>query len=148
LLALGISGGLLPCPSALVVLLAAISLHRVAYGLLLVSAFSVGLAGVLTAVGLAFVYAGRLFKPVGAISKLTRVLPAVSAFVITCAGAVICWEAVLQAGVHPDRWFTAINFDRFRTALGSAAGLGILCLGLLYGLKHKKRSNPGEPLNP
>src|SRR3989475_8646830 len=59
LLALGISGGILPCPSALVVLLAAISLHRVGYGLLLVVAFSLGLAGALTSVGLAFVYAGR-----------------------------------------------------------------------------------------
>src|SRR4030095_8361433 len=59
LLALGISGGILPCPSALVVLLAAISLHRVGYGLLLVGAFSAGLAGVLTAVGLAFVYGSR-----------------------------------------------------------------------------------------
>ena len=44
LFAVGISGGLLPCPSALVVLLAAISLHRVAYGLVLILAFSAGLA--------------------------------------------------------------------------------------------------------
>src|SRR5205085_11155238 len=55
LLALGISGGLLPCPSALVVLLSAISLHRVGYGLLLVVAFSFGLACTLTGVGLLFV---------------------------------------------------------------------------------------------
>ena len=44
LLAVGVSGGLLPCPSALVVLLAAISLHRLAFGLVLIVAFSVGLA--------------------------------------------------------------------------------------------------------
>jgi nickel/cobalt exporter len=59
LLALGVSGGLLPCPSALVVLLSAIYLHRVGYGLLLIVAFSLGLASVLTGIGLAFVYAGR-----------------------------------------------------------------------------------------
>ena len=40
--AIGISGGILPCPTALVVLLAAISLHRVGYGLVLIVAFSVG----------------------------------------------------------------------------------------------------------
>ena len=44
-----ISGGLLPCPTALVVLLGAISLHRVGYGLVLILAFSLGLAGCDTA---------------------------------------------------------------------------------------------------
>ena len=48
LIAVGISGGLLPCPTALVVLLAAISLHRVAFGLVLIVAFSIGLASVVT----------------------------------------------------------------------------------------------------
>src|SRR6185503_21293864 len=98
LLALGISGGLLPCPSALVVLLSAVSLHRVGYGLILVIAFSLGLAATLTAVGLMFVYARRLMKrPLGN-GRLVRVLPVASAFVIACAGAVICYEAILGAG--------------------------------------------------
>src|SRR5262249_34678294 len=80
LLALGVSGGLLPCPSALVVLLSAISLHRIGYGLLLVLAFSFGLAGILTAIGLMFVYARR-FVAVTSISsgRLVRVLPVMSA---------------------------------------------------------------------
>src|SRR5439155_13430351 len=99
LLALGISGGILPCPSALVVLLAAISLHRVGYGLLLVVAFSIGLAGVLTAVGLLFVCAKRLLKSSGTFSRLSKVLPVASAFVITCAGLLICHEALSQAGI-------------------------------------------------
>src|SRR5213078_4766498 len=55
LLALGVSGGLLPCPSALVVMLAAISLGRIGFGLVLIVAFSAGLAGVLGAIGLVFV---------------------------------------------------------------------------------------------
>ena len=59
LLALGVSGGLLPCPSALVVLLAAIAIHNVTLGLALVAAFSLGLAAVLTAIGLLVVYSGR-----------------------------------------------------------------------------------------
>ena len=48
LLGIGVSGGILPCPSALVVLLAAISLHRVGYGLVLILAFSLGLAAAIT----------------------------------------------------------------------------------------------------
>ena len=63
LLAVGVSGGLLPCPSALVVLLAAISLHRVAFGLLLILAFSAGLALTITGIGLAAVLARRRVPP-------------------------------------------------------------------------------------
>jgi len=99
LFALGVSGGILPCPSALVVLLAAISNHRIGFGLLLVLAFSVGLASVLTAVGVAFVYAGRLVKPSGRFHRLATVLPVVSALVIACAGLVICYGALDQAGL-------------------------------------------------
>ena len=61
LFAVGVSGGLLPCPSALVVLLAAISLHRVAFGLALIVAFSLGLALSITGVGLVAVLAKRAF---------------------------------------------------------------------------------------
>ena len=68
LVAVGVSGGLLPCPSALVVLLAAISLHRVAFGLLLVVAFSFGLAAAITGVGLVALVALALFAGCTAIS--------------------------------------------------------------------------------
>jgi hypothetical protein len=61
LLALGVSGGLLPCPSAVVVMLGAIALDRVGFGLLLVLALSLGLAGTLTAIGLLFVGANNGF---------------------------------------------------------------------------------------
>src|ERR687888_355533 len=64
LLAVGVSGGLLPCPSALVVLLAAISLHRVAFGLLLIVAFSLGLALAITGIGVVAVVARRAFTRV------------------------------------------------------------------------------------
>ena len=60
LLALGVSGGLLPCPSALVVMLGAIALQRVLLGLVLIVAFSAGLAATLSAIGLAMVHSGRL----------------------------------------------------------------------------------------
>ncbi|MGH9946708.1 MAG: sulfite exporter TauE/SafE family protein [Pyrinomonadaceae bacterium] len=132
LLALGISGGLLPCPSALVVLLSAISLHRVGYGLLLVMAFSVGLAATLTAVGLAFVYAGRLLKREnGMVNGLTRIMPVLSSFVIACVGALICVESLKQSGVDFNAWLPATNLQT-----GSVSTFSILVFGLLFGLKH------------
>jgi nickel/cobalt exporter len=86
LLAVGISGGLLPCPTALVVLLAAISLHRVGYGLVLILAFSLGLAGAMTAVGLAAVSARRFLRKKSFDGRLVGTLPAVSAALILVLG--------------------------------------------------------------
>jgi len=86
LLAVGISGGLLPCPTALVVLLAAISLHRVGYGLVLILAFSIGLAGSMAAVGLAAVSARRFLRTKSFDGRLVRALPAVSAALILVIG--------------------------------------------------------------
>ena len=60
IVALGVSGGMVPCPTALVVMLGAIAVERTVYGLVLVTAFSFGLAGVLTGVGLLMVYGRRL----------------------------------------------------------------------------------------
>jgi ABC-type nickel/cobalt efflux system permease component RcnA len=94
LVAVGISGGLLPCPSALVVLLAAISLHRVAFGMLLVLAFSLGLAVAITCVGLVAVLAKRAFARFDGRGRLLAVLPAVSAFVIVVAGVAMVARAL------------------------------------------------------
>ena len=94
LLAVGISGGLLPCPSALVVLLAAISLHRVAFGMLLVLAFSVGLAVAITGIGLVAVLAKSAFARFDGGGRVLKVLPAVSALVIVLAGAAMIARAV------------------------------------------------------
>jgi nickel/cobalt transporter (NicO) family protein len=94
LLALGISGGLLPCPSALVVLLSAIALQRVAFGMLLIVAFSLGLASVLTGIGLTLVYARRLFDHLPSDGRLLRTLPVASAAFITLAGLAITVRAL------------------------------------------------------
>jgi nickel/cobalt transporter (NicO) family protein len=94
LLAVGVSGGLLPCPSALVVLLAAISLHRVAFGLLLILAFSAGLALTITGIGLAAVLARTAFRRVSFEGRLVRLLPAASALVILAAGLAMTVRAV------------------------------------------------------
>ena len=62
LLALGISGGIVPCPSALVVLLSAVALHRIVYGMVLITAFSVGLASVLIVIGMMVVSTRHWFE--------------------------------------------------------------------------------------
>jgi len=99
LVAVGISGGLLPCPSALVVLLAAISLHRVAFGLLLVVAFSVGLAAAITGVGLAAVLAKRAFARFDGRGRLLTLLPALSAVVIVIAGVAMVARALPKVSI-------------------------------------------------
>lgn len=95
LIALGISGGLVPCPSALVVLLAAINLHRIAYGMLLITAFSVGLASVLISIGLMVVSARDWFDRLPSSGGVLRRLPVASAAMITLIGIVLVVRAFL-----------------------------------------------------
>lgn len=99
LLALGISGGIVPCPSALVVLLSAISLGRIGFGLVLVLAFSLGLAGVLTGLGLLLVRARWIFERLPKQVRLVRVLPAMSALFIALLGLGITTQALMQIGL-------------------------------------------------
>ncbi len=94
LLGIGISGGIVPCPTALVVLLAAISLHRVGYGLVLILAFSVGLAAAMTGIGLAAITAKRRFERVDFNGGLIRLLPAVSALVVLGLGLAMTVRAL------------------------------------------------------
>jgi nickel/cobalt transporter (NicO) family protein len=99
LLALGVSGGLIPCPSALVVLLGAIALNKIGFGLILVLAFSLGLAGALTAIGVLFIYAGRVFERFPSQGRILRLLPALSALFVSAIGAGIIWKALGEMGV-------------------------------------------------
>jgi len=94
LVAVGVSGGLLPCPSALVVLLAAISLHRIGFGLLLIVAFSAGLALTITGIGLVAVLARSAFGRVSLDGRLVSLLPTFSALVIVAAGIGMTVRAV------------------------------------------------------
>ena len=109
LLALGVSGGLLPCPAALVVMLGAIALNRVGFGLLLIVAFSLGLAGTLTAIGVLMVRAttvlermsaeGRWLSRIPLNRQLIQALPAVSALFIVLVGTGVTLTALVQAGL-------------------------------------------------
>jgi ABC-type nickel/cobalt efflux system permease component RcnA len=100
LFALGITGGIVPCPAALVVLLGALAFHRVAFGLFLIVAFSAGLAAVLISLGLAMVYAGRFMSRFGAQGPLTqRWLPLASSAVITVIGVSLALQSLIAVGV-------------------------------------------------
>jgi nickel/cobalt transporter (NicO) family protein len=95
LVALGVGGGIIPCPAALVVLLSALSMHRVGFGLVLIVAFSVGLAAVLVIIGVLMVYASRLmtrFREDG--PWINRWLPLASSAVMTLLGLGIALQAV------------------------------------------------------
>jgi nickel/cobalt exporter len=94
ILGIGVAAGMLPCPSALVVLLSAIALHRIGFGLALILAFSAGLAATITAVGLLAVLARRAFKRVSLDGGLVRALPAISALVILAVGIGIIANAL------------------------------------------------------
>ena len=104
LIGLGVSGGIVPCPSALVVLIAAISQHRIGLGMVLILAFSLGLAATLTAVGLAVICGGsachRACAPSAACSasRFAGALPALSASAIVLAGVLITSRAIPQLG--------------------------------------------------
>jgi ABC-type nickel/cobalt efflux system permease component RcnA len=93
LVALGASAGIIPCPSALVVLLAAVAQHEIALGLLLIVALSLGLASTLTGVGLLVERASRLLERAAGARRAAVVLPAVSALVIVGAGLLLTVQA-------------------------------------------------------
>ena len=96
LLAMGASAGLIPCPSALVVLLGAVSQHEVALGMLLIVAFSLGLAAAMTAIGVAVVYAGRLTERIDFRGRVATALPVASGVIIVGAGLVLSARAIPQ----------------------------------------------------
>ena len=94
LLGVGVAAGLLPCPSALVVLLSAIALHRIGFGLALILAFSLGLAATITSIGLVAVLAKRAFGRLSLNGPVIRLLPAASALVILAVGVGITVKAL------------------------------------------------------
>jgi ABC-type nickel/cobalt efflux system permease component RcnA len=96
-------GNLAPCPAALVVLLAAIATHRVGYGLVLIVAFSVGLALTLTGLGVAVVRGAAWLSRRRSFDRFAHHAPLASAALISLIGAWMIGEGVStqNAGVAP-----------------------------------------------
>jgi ABC-type nickel/cobalt efflux system permease component RcnA len=90
ILAMGASAGVIPCPSALVVLLGAVAQHQVALGLVLITAFSLGLAATLTGLGILVVRAARVPLP----PRFVNLVPALSAALIVVVGIVMTVKAL------------------------------------------------------
>jgi nickel/cobalt exporter len=127
LLTLGITGGIVPCPAALVVLLGAFSLHRVGFGLFLIVAFSLGLAAVLIAIGLLMVCARQFlarWKTDGAVVK--RWLPIASSGFMLILGLGIAGRALMTTGIGAS----------FLAQAKLPSFIGVLLLGLFLGMRH------------
>jgi len=101
LLTLGISGGIVPCPAALVVLLSAVSMQRIGFGLLLIVAFSIGLAAVLISIGILMVYARQFMARFQVNGRLvSRWLPLTSSAFILLFGVMLTVQALQSVGLH------------------------------------------------
>jgi nickel/cobalt transporter (NicO) family protein len=100
LIGMGVAGGLVPSPSALVVLLGAIGLGHTAFGVLLVVAYGVGMAGTLTAAGLLLIRLRDRWaaRPRRVLPKLARLVPAGSAALVLCLGLGLAGRAALALG--------------------------------------------------
>ncbi len=127
LFALGITGGIIPCPAALVVLLSAFALHRVGLGFFLITAFSLGLASVLIGFGMLMVYGRRFMARLQVNGSLTtRWLPVASAAFMTVLGAAIALRAFATTGIDLHN----LSKERFGPFLFVGG------LGLLLGMRH------------
>ena len=127
LFALGITGGIIPCPAALVVLLSAFALHRIGLGFFLIIAFSLGLAAVLISFGMLMVYGRRFMARLQVNGPLTtRWLPVASAAFMTVLGAAIAVRAFVTTGID--------LHNLSKEKLGPFLFIG--GLGLLLGMRH------------
>jgi nickel/cobalt exporter len=127
LFTLGITGGIIPCPAALIVLLSAFALHRIGLGFFLIVAFSVGLAAVLISFGMLMVYARRFMTRFQIDGPLTRYwLPVASSAFITVLGLILTVQAL--SAVHLDMHLLS------KERLGPI--LFVTGLGLILGMRH------------
>jgi high-affinity nickel-transport protein len=129
---LGVTGGIVPCPAALVVLLSAFSLHRIGFGLFLITAFSLGLAAVLVTVGLTMVYAKRVMASrVCACGAALRYLPVLSSAFMVMLGVGITASSIatiqIRQGFLPHDFLTTGKLVPFLT---------VVLLGLFLGMRH------------
>lgn len=102
-----LSGGVAPCPAAIVVMLAALRLHQLGYGMVLIVIFSMGLAAVLTGLGLAVVHGSAFVSRSGKFERLVQLGPLFSAILISLVGAVMVGQGFVAQGVPLSIWTVA-----------------------------------------
>ncbi|HEV7179278.1 MAG TPA: hypothetical protein VGN11_05375 [Candidatus Baltobacteraceae bacterium] len=101
------SGGVAPCPAAIVVMLAALRLHQLGYGMVLIVIFSLGLASVLTALGIAVVHGSAMVTRSKKFDRLVASGPLISATLISLVGAVMIGQGFSGQGIHAPVWIIA-----------------------------------------
>lgn len=101
------SGGVAPCPAAIVVMLAALRLHQLGYGMVLIVIFSMGLAAVLTGLGIAVVHGSALVTRSRKFDRLVSAGPLISATLISIVGAIMVGQGFASQGVHVSMWIVA-----------------------------------------
>ncbi len=97
LIALGVSGGLVPCPDAIAILLVAVAINRILLGLSLIISFSLGLAIVLIVIGLLMVNSRRLFNRFDGLTRIAPFMPIVSAMIVLVLGIGLTYGAYVRA---------------------------------------------------
>jgi ABC-type nickel/cobalt efflux system permease component RcnA len=132
LLTLGITGGIIPCPAALIVLLSAVTLHRIGLGFFLIVAFSLGLAAVLIGFGMLMVFAKRFMSQIVTDGPLTnRWLPLASSAFITVLGIALVVQAASSMHLH------VAVFSHTIFSQDKIGGLLMVTgLGLILGMRH------------
>jgi len=98
LITLGVSGGLVPCPDAIAILLVAIAINKIFLGLALIISFSIGLAVILITIGLLMISSSRLFKRMDAFNRIAPFMPVVSALIVLLLGFALTYGAAAKIG--------------------------------------------------
>ncbi len=129
------SGAVAPCPAAIVVLIAAVNLHQIPYGLTVIVAFSLGLAGVLTGLGMGVVRGAAWLARRPAFDRFTRYAPFISAGVIATIGAVMVGD-----GMAAQQGLPAIGVAAL--VLCAIAGYALTALG--HGHAHAGEHSHAE----
>lgn len=124
------SGGIAPCPAAIVVLLAALRLHQLGYGMILIVIFSMGLAAVLTSLGIAVVHGSGWLSRRSSFSHIVQYGPLASAMVISTIGAWMLAQGFNQQGIVASPILIAL------VALLAIAGYSFSRHGHSHGLAH------------
>ena len=85
---------MVPCPEALVVLMLSVTMQRVALGLAILTAFTLGLAAVLIAIGIAVVMTASKARLLGGEQRWAKAVPLASAVIVTALGVAMLVSAL------------------------------------------------------
>jgi ABC-type nickel/cobalt efflux system permease component RcnA len=101
-------GNIAPCPAALVVMLTALTLHQLGYGLVIIVAFGIGLAAVLTGLGIAIVRGAALLARSQKIDRALAYGPLISAAVISGLGATMFAQGMASGIIRAPMWLVIV----------------------------------------